>query len=148
MFYEGCTEFEIESYRELEGEVFDFGTGQMRMEGLLGSEDAYYEMDLQEHSEIRKQSEFDTLQDTAKEPAHKENKMWQRKAIDQEKMRKLQERTWEFVWDRGSHLQRSYYSRRRKVLLRVSNKKVRKYRGDLVNGSHYKRVYDLYWNLF
>ena len=50
MYYEGCTLDEIRAYRELEGEVFDFGEGEMKIEGWYGSEDAYYEMCLPEES--------------------------------------------------------------------------------------------------
>lgn len=38
---------EIEAYRELDGEDFDFGTGLIKNEMRQGSEDAYYEIDLQ-----------------------------------------------------------------------------------------------------
>ena len=48
MFYEGCTLDEIRAYRELESETFDFGEGNMKIEGIYGSEDAYYEMSLPE----------------------------------------------------------------------------------------------------
>ena len=51
MFYEDCTIEEILAYRELENETFNFGEGDMQMEGLLGSEDVYYRICLQIHSE-------------------------------------------------------------------------------------------------
>ena len=45
MFYEGCTTEEIRAYRELEGQIFDFGQGKMKMKS---SEDIYYKMCLLE----------------------------------------------------------------------------------------------------
>ena len=51
LFYEGCTVEEIEAYRDLESATFDFGEGSMKIEGWYGSEDAYYEMDIQNHYE-------------------------------------------------------------------------------------------------
>lgn len=38
---------EIKTWRELDGESFDFGSGEIPNEMLLGSEDSYYEMDIQ-----------------------------------------------------------------------------------------------------
>jgi len=38
---------EIKAYRELDGQDFDFGTGIIINDMSFGSEDAYYEMDLQ-----------------------------------------------------------------------------------------------------
>ena len=51
MFYEGCTIDEIRAYRELEDETFNFGEGDMRIEGWYGFEDVYYKMCLPEESE-------------------------------------------------------------------------------------------------
>lgn len=51
MFYEGCTLEEIKAYRDLDGEPFDFGEGLIYPSNTLGSEDAYYEMDLQAYEE-------------------------------------------------------------------------------------------------
>lgn len=36
MFYEGCTIEEIRAYRELESETFDFGEGEMKIDGWYG----------------------------------------------------------------------------------------------------------------
>lgn len=48
-YYECCNIWEILAYRDLESEVFDFGEGPMSIEGLHGSEDAYYEMAIQDY---------------------------------------------------------------------------------------------------
>jgi len=52
--YEGCTREEIQAYRELQNEHFDFGTGLIVPEN--GGEEAYYEMALES-------SEWDYLLD-------------------------------------------------------------------------------------
>lgn len=150
MFYEGCTAFEVNAYRELESETFDFGTGEMRMEGLLGSEDAYYEMDLQELEERRqeKEQEYYNRPLTIENNIKRVNKLYKRKEIDQKKLRDLSKITFWFVEDKGDYCKKHYYSRARKVLRNLSNKRVRSYKGEISNGSHYKKIYDFYWNLF
>lgn len=52
---------EIQAYRNLDGEPFDFGTGLLVNDGefRLGSEDAYYEMDIQCLEDIIKNWDID-----------------------------------------------------------------------------------------
>ena len=141
MFYEGCTIEEIRAFRELESEAFDFGEGEMRIEGLLGSEDAYYEMCLPE------ECGSDTY--VYKKPKPKSNNKTRlnrhkRKRICKNKLDKLENVQWWAVSDVGTHKYRCYLSGRRKVARKVSDRKVRKYKKGISNGGNYRKIHD-YW---
>lgn len=58
MFYEGCTLQEVKAYRELDGKPFDFGEGLIYPSNAMGSEDAYYEMTLQDEEADREYKQY------------------------------------------------------------------------------------------
>lgn len=157
MFYEGCTIDEIIAYRELENETFDFGEGKMKMEGLLGSEDAYYEMCIPNESCYINYDKFEFNYNTDQyeyiyhEPKSKKKirlTQYYKKQIDQNKMNKLRKYGWWIVSDKGLYKKRCYYSERKFIAKRITNKKIRKYKGEIGNGNCYRKIYDYWWNVF
>ena len=142
MFYEGCTLEEIKAYRELEKQTFDFGQGKMKMEGGYGSEDIYYKMCLLEECKGKR---------NCKQPKAKKKvrlNKYERKKIDKNKLNKLKELTWWGVCDDGEYLKRLYLSRSRKNAKRFSNRKVRRYKGGISKGGHYRKFYDYWWKIW
>jgi hypothetical protein len=147
MFYEECTLEEILAYRELEKETFDFGEGPMRIEGWYGSEDAYYEMFLE--NQKKEKVEKITEKITEKQKSRKNKRRKRRK--DSRRKNNLDRLKKAYPWgvlDMETYKKRIYYSSRKKVAKRNSNKKVRKYRGAINDGSHYKKIYDYWWEVF
>lgn len=145
-YYEGCTLFEIKAFRDLENESFDFGEGEMKIEGWYGSEDAYYEISIQ--SLI---SEYEDNQ-YHKEEMH--NKVKKRKInrhdlnlFHRAKLDELSKLKWWTVSDKGTHKKRCYLSDRRKVAKRQSNKQVRNYKLSITKGSNYRKIYDFWWEI-
>lgn len=148
MFYEGCTIDEIRAFRELEGEVFDFGEGEMKIDGWYGSEDAYYEICLPEESGYNFEMEEYYHPKSKPKIKHKYRLYkYHRKQIDKKKLEKLSKVGWWIVSDKGTHKTRCYYSGRRATIKKISNKKVRKYK-NLGNFANYRRVYDYWYELF
>ncbi|MGJ0846438.1 hypothetical protein ACR77J_07110 [Tissierella praeacuta] len=147
MFYEGCTLDEIRAFRELEGEVFNFGEGEMKMEGWYGSEDAYYEMCLPEESGFNyEMKEYCHFKPKLKQKHKHRLNHYYRKKIDKRKLNRLKGIRWWTVSDRGTHKIRCYLSSRRAVVKKMANKKVRKYK-DVGNGSNYRKTYDYWWQI-
>jgi len=148
MFYEGCTIDEIRAYRESESEVFDFGEGEMKMDGWYGSEDAYYEMCLPEESgtNLEMDEYYCTKPRLKKRHKYRLHKYY-RKQIGKKKLEKLSKVGWWIVSDKGTHKTRCYYSGRKTTIKKISNKKVRKYK-NLGNYANYRKVYDYWYELF
>ena len=148
MYYEECTLNEIRAYRELEGEVFDFGEGEMKIEGWYGSEDAYYEMCLPEESGYDEYNqEYNYHKHEPKKKYKKRLNQYERKKIDKIKLDKLSKIRWWAVWDNGKYKSRCYLSDRRKFAKKMANKKIRQYKGDIGNGSCYRKIYDYWWEV-
>lgn len=139
--YEGCTVNEVLAFRELEKEVFDFGEGPMKIEGLLGSEDAYYEMYLQVY--------FHAYNNRDSYNVKVENNKYRRLQIGREKTNKLnKECSWYVIRKCDGYLKRDYRGKRSGYLKKEANKKVRKYKGPINNGGAYKKIYPFWYNLF
>lgn len=143
MFYEGCTLDEIRTYRELEDETFDFGEGKMKIEGWYGSEDAYYEMCL---SEECGDIEYKTNKKPKKKKKTKLNQ-YARKQICKKKLNKLYNYVWWAVGCRDKYKKRYYLSGKKKFAKKRTNKKIRRYKGNVANGSGYRKMYDYWWSI-
>ena len=100
VFYEDCTTFEVKAFRALESEVFDFGTGEMKIEGLLGSEDAYYEMDLQEREEQEQECFYMDEPVVDVELKRQENRIHKRKSEDQARIKRIKDFHWAYVGEK------------------------------------------------
>ncbi len=149
IFYEECTLEEVLAYRELENEYFDFGEGDMKMTGVYGSEDAYYEMDIENYID---QVESRAVEYKPKTKIRKRTHPYYRKKIDQRKMRKLRDEIWwgvrKKVSDNGDvYYKRDYVSSRRKWIRKRANKKVRK-TNNVGNHGNYRRVYEFWWDIW
>lgn len=132
LFYEGCTLDEVRAFRELEGEVFDFGEGEMKIEGWLGSEDAYYEMCLPEESGYNDEMEeyyYPKCQSKTKKKVKYKINHYTRKQIDKVKFDKLSNIGWWIVQDKGTH----------KIIRKAKN---------VGNYSNYRKLYDYWYEVF
>lgn len=142
-YYEGCTLEEILAFRELESQVFDFGEGSMKMEGLLGSEDAYYEMALETFDDYN-DLDLDCPDELIK-PKHNHHYMKQKCKRKLEKLDKIAD--WWIIEDKGDYKTRNYRRPRcTKVYKRLNNKKI-KQAYNLSNGGNYRKVYDYLTNV-
>lgn len=149
MFYEGCTVEEIRAYRELESETFNFGEGDMKIQGWYGSEDAYYEMCLPEECGYNSYMEEYYQSPKVKLKKGKKHKLnyYARKQIGRKKLDKLyDEAGWWTVCDKGTHKVRCYIGSS-KHHKKYSNKKVRQYKGYIGSGSSYRKLYDYWWEV-
>lgn len=148
MFYEGCTIDEIRAYRDLESEVFDFGEGEMRIEGWYGSEDAYYEMCLPEESGWDEYYYEHFYHKYKPKPKLKyKASRYCKKQKYKQRLEKLCHIRWWAVTDMNTHKRRCYMSGRRKYARKQSNKKVRNYKSGISNGGNYRKVYDFWWEV-
>lgn len=123
-FYEGCTIEEIRTFRELENETFDFGEGEMRIEGEFGSEDVYYRMCLPEYNDTPK--EYRNAESNSKLKPRRKCKLnpYVRKQITKSKLDKLDEiGVWWAVQNMGTHKRRCYIGSRTSFHKKISNKK-------------------------
>jgi len=148
LYYEGCTIDEVRAYKELEGEVFDFGEGKMKMEWWYGSEDAYYEMCLPEKSGYDVYNcEYSYHKPKQKQKYKKRLNQYEKKGIDKIKLDQLSNTVWWAVQDNGEYKNRNYLSNKRKVAKKTTNKKIRQYKGKINNGGSYKKIYDYWWSV-
>lgn len=115
----------------------------------LGSEDAYYEMCLPEecgYNEYDHECNYKTYEPESKQK-YKLNRYY-KKQIDKYKLDKLVNVNWWSVSTRKPYKRRVYYSGRKGTIKRISNKKVRKYKGDIADGAGYRKIYDYWYELF
>lgn len=146
--YNECTLEEVLAYRELEGEVFDFGEGPMRIDGLLGSEDVYYKMFINNHmddsDEIMYKVESDEKQKRRKSRLNK----YKRNKIDKRKIEKLRKEGAFYTVSHYRPYLRLYRGKRSRYLKKESNKIVRRYYKSISNGGSYRKTYPFWHNLF
>ncbi len=150
-FYDGCTLDEIRAYRNLESATFNFGEGNMSIDGWYGSEDAYYEMCLPEECGW----EWDDLPICPNEELSKHKyKMnrYAKKRITNHKLKYLMKYgSWYTVGEHKGFLQRYYPSKRgrAKKLKKYSNRIVRRrWNLGISDRSCYKKVFDYWWELY
>lgn len=138
---------EIEAYRELDGENFDFGNGLIINEMSQGSEDAYYEMDIENLNDVILYWELNNEEKETNKSNSKLNSHSQ-KVIDNRKLNHLEKISWRLVVDKDGFKQRCYRGGRSKYLKQISNKQVRRYDKTLPSkGGAYKKVFDFWWKL-
>lgn len=146
-YYEGCTLQEVMAFRELESEVFDFGQGDMKIESLLGSEDAYYEMAIQNRLSRNRNSEDNCdfqvdSEDSSKENNCNKNNIRCRKAKEKRHLKYLHEVNCLATREKDGYYTRRYRRPRvARIYKRLSNKKVRQFE-NIPNGGSYKKIYD------
>lgn len=139
---------EIEAYRELDGQDFDFGEGLIINEMSLGSEDAYYEMDIQMLED--KIMHYDYEDECNKVKSNNKYKLHRRDYKQKEKKRLefLSKVSWIGVMERSGYLQRCYRGKRSAHLKKQSNRKIRYYKGDISSkGRMCHKLFDFWWEL-
>ena len=146
-----CLLKEIEAYRELDGEDFDFGTGIINNDMSYGSEDAYYEMAIWELESIIDYWDCDN-------PNSKHNKKrdtkYARNRTFKNKLWSMVDQQWTHVWmngkwfEEGTYPKRYYRGKRSTHLKRQSSRKIRRFKGEFqTKGNKHKRVFDFWWEL-
>ncbi len=150
---------EIKTYRELESQEFNFNGIVLKNtnEYNLGSEDAYYEMDIQSLEEILEYWDYNNKpKKHNKKPKIKLNK-YAKKQITKDKLLKLQKygkwwTTYKQTNEEGKfYIVRCYIGNHKNSRTtyhkKKSNKKVRKYR-EILKGNNYRKIYDYWWEVF
>jgi hypothetical protein len=142
---------EIEAYRALESETFDFGEGEMRNDGEynLGSEDAYYEMEIQNIKDALLDLEYEHPNKQETKNNNRLNR-YHRKKVGKRKLKKLTNYNWWSAYydEDAGYYKRCYLSGRKGFAKRCSNKKVRKELKFPLRGSGYKKCFDYWWTVF
>jgi len=143
---------EINAYRELDGQDFDFGIGLIVNEMSFGSEDAYYEMDIWSIESCIEYWDY-YPKPKRKSKKKRENK-YARNRNHKNKLWKMVESDWFPVWmdgkwfEEGIYPKRYYRGKRSSYLKKQSNKKIRQYKGEFEpKGSKFHRVFDFWWEL-
>lgn len=114
----------------------------------MGFEDAYYEMCLPEESGYDEYSHEYNYYKLKTKTKHKERlNQYERKKIDKKKLDKLYGVVWWAVWNNGEYKGRSYLSNRKKFAKKMTNKKIRQYKGSIGNGSCYRKIYNYWWEV-
>lgn len=137
---------EINAYATLDGEDFDFGTGVINNDMSYGSEDAYYEMELQDLAEIIEYWEDEKPKKKSKRKQRRDRRSMKQK--ENQRMEFLKEIHWGVVTDMNGFNQRIYRGKRSRYLKKKSNKQVRKYKDKIASGAGYRKVFDFWWELY
>ncbi|UUV46285.1 hypothetical protein [Bacillus phage vB_BanS-Thrax2] len=139
---------EINAYRELDGQDFDFGTGLIKNDMSFGSEDAYYEMDIWSLESIIENFDYPVYRIKKKRKQRPNKHARKRKQIqDMERMR--HDDNWFYpVYNNDKYNKRYYRGKRSAFLKKVSSKKIRNHKGSFQpKGNKHKRVFDFWWEL-
>jgi hypothetical protein len=144
---------EINAYRELDGQDFDFGTGLIINEMSFGSEDAYYEMDIWSIESLIEYWDYEFPKKNRKKKK-RENK-YARNRKHKNNLWKMIDDDWMPIWNCGKWFEeetrypkRYYRGKRSAYLKKQSNKKIRQYKGGFEpKGNKFHRVFDFWWEL-
>lgn len=133
---------EIEAYRNIDGENFDFGTGLIVNEMSYGSEDAYYEMDIQMLEDIIEHWELDNIV-TKSRKKPKTHKRHLRKRQNN-RLKKLLHSSPSLAVQKDGWIKRCYPNHQTFHPKKVSNKKVRRYQNEFPSkGSFHHKICSL-----
>lgn len=119
---------------------------QIIIEDSLGN-DLLEEID----KEIEEVTKYASKQYKNKKENNKKEKLnrYVRKRLTQLKLEekfKNRKTPWWTIQDKGEYFQRIYVQS--KKIRKISNKRVRKYKGELISASAYRKVYDYWWTIF
>jgi hypothetical protein len=140
---------EIEAYRTLEGQSFDFGTGVIHNDFSYGTEEAILEMQQQDLEEIIYYWGWDDYLYIKRKKKYKLN-YYARKQISKIKLEKLAKVSWYAAYysERVGRYVRCYLSGR-KGYAKYCSKRVVRNRNDFpLKGNGYRRAYDYWWIVF
>lgn len=149
---------EINAYRYLDGESFDFGNGliENNHEFHYGSEDAYLEMDEENIKEMleswNKINYWGNYYQNYKK-SHKIKKRLNRyecKKMTQKKAKNLTSMIWWATYYREDegYYKRCYESGRKKYAKYCTNRKVRHRNDFSLKCGGYRKVHDYWWDVF
>lgn len=132
---------ELEAYRSLNGKSFDFGSGPI-VATSMNNEDVYWKME-QQGIEDRIEDFNHTTPKTRKR--YKPNR-YERKYIKRSRLEEIHKEVLHAVWyDKKKEIyKRCYYSGRKRLAKKQTNKKIRRIEDFSANRSSYKKLYD-YW---
>jgi hypothetical protein len=138
---------ELKAYRSLDGQSFDFGTGLIINEMSYGSEDAYYEMEIQVLEELIGNWETASCSNKRKRKDKKHKRDYEKR--EKIRIKKLSKYNWMLVRKRDGWYQRTYRGKASSYLKRLSNKKIRRFKGCLPKkGNFHHKIFDFWWSLY
>ena len=72
---------------------------------------------------------------------------YKRKKITQRKLKKLHKERCYSVWSRGKYYTKYYLSGKKKLAKKITNRKLRQYKGYVGDGGDYRKFHDYWWNV-
>jgi len=137
---------EIEAYRNLEGLSFDFGNGLIQNDLSYGTEEAYWEMDIQDLEDLIEYWDYDIKSQSKKKHRQRLNKHI-RKMIGKRKLIKLSKTSsWTVYYNEEENRYiRCYYSGRKGFAKWCSKRAVRNRNDFSLKGAGYRKCFD-YWD--
>ena len=147
------TLIELNAYRILNGQSFDFGNGLITNDSKI-SEDVYWKMEQYDLEELISgyfllMNEEDYIDRDFTKKKSRLNK-YERKQIDNKKLNKLYQigKYSCGVSEYKGHLARWYMSGRKKYAKKYSNSKVRKFKDFKLKCAGYRRVFNYWINVY
>ena len=149
------TLIELNAYRTLNGQSFDFGNGLIINDSKI-SEDVYWKIEQYDLEELISgyfllmNEEDYTYRDLKKKKYKCRLNKYERKQIDNKKLNKLYEigKYSCGVSEYKGHLARWYMSGRKKYAKKYSNSKVRKFKDFKLKCAGYRRVFNYWINVY
>ena len=140
---------ELDAYRILSGQSFDFGTGIIKNDSKI-SEDVYYKMQQQELEELLFNKNNYIPQNKNKQKKHRLNK-YERKKITYKRLKKLHSISLYTcgAYEKNGRLTRFYLSGRKGYAKWCSDRKVRHGNKEFcLRGGGYRKVFDYWWTVY
>lgn len=143
---------EVQAYRELESQTFNFNGYIMRNDGEydFGSEDAYYKMKIQSLEDSLLDLRFEEKYGKIKKKKKRRLNRYATKQITQTKLKKLSLYTWWTTYhhEKENYYERCYVSGRKGYAKYCSKRRVRNNNNFALKGNSYRKLYDLWWEVF
>lgn len=143
---------EIEAYRTLDGLSFQFGNELVINDGEFdyGSEDGYLGMVAQDLRELLEYWDKDNRKQKLKNKNKIRLNKYERKKIDQQKLKKLSQLNWwaVYYYEQEDRYIRCYLSGGKKYAKYCSKRKVRNSNDFPLRGNGYRKVFDYWWTIF
>jgi len=135
---------EIEAYRRLSGEPFDFGTGLIT-DDSSESEDAYWKIEQWDIEKALDDKEDVYLYRSKRKRKYKLNR-YNRKFIDRVKLKKLSNRAYTIYFNEEKGIYTRFYLSGCKQYAKWCSDRAVRNRNDFpLRGAGYRKVYDYWW---
>lgn len=143
---------ELEAYRNLNGQSFDFGTGLIILDDSK-SEDVYWKLEQYAIDNCIDDLENNFIFKYKRKYFKNKENYYLNKVYDKEKLQHLKDTTWWAVWFKNKYdetkpqyLVRAWFATNtRRFYKKYSNHQVRKHNDFKMCGNGYRKVFDL-WN--